>query len=167
MGGPHGNEFWVFSNSEMNGRNSIKYRWKHGIICLVPIFPSWVIVLKLSKKSTFFCNFVLTVARNLKSVGAIYIYASERSCCALWENGNCLLYTMACCFWDIRVWNTRIFDILIASILFFQTPINNKYHFLKEHHENFQMRYLTCFNRLRFRAEVSTKFQKYLTIWLP
>ena len=36
----------------------------NGVICLVSIFPSCVMVLKLSKK-VHFCNFVLTSARNL------------------------------------------------------------------------------------------------------
>ena len=53
-GGPHENEFWVFSNSEMNITNR-KSRW---VISLVSMFPSWVMVFKLSKK-------VLTSARNL------------------------------------------------------------------------------------------------------
>ena len=34
-------------------------------------------------------------------------------------------------------------------------PINH--HFLKECSENFQMKYVNCFNRLRFLAEVSMK----------
>ena len=38
--------------------------WKKGVICLVSMFPSWVVVLKLSKK-VYFCNIVLTSARNL------------------------------------------------------------------------------------------------------
>ena len=37
---------------------------KNGVICLVSMFPSLVMVLKLSKKCIF-CNFVLTSARNL------------------------------------------------------------------------------------------------------
>ena len=41
-----------------------KSRWKNGVICLVSMLPSWVTALKLSKKC-FFCNFVLTSARNL------------------------------------------------------------------------------------------------------
>ena len=41
-GGPHKNEFYVFSNLEMNITNSKsgKSRWKNGIICLVSMFPS-------------------------------------------------------------------------------------------------------------------------------
>ena len=46
--GPHGNKFWVFSNSEMNVGNSVKSKWKNEVICLIPVFPSWVLVLRLS-----------------------------------------------------------------------------------------------------------------------
>ena len=38
---------------------------KNRFICLVSMFPSWLMVLKLSKKVLFFFNFVLTSARNL------------------------------------------------------------------------------------------------------
>ena len=37
---------------------------KNGVICLVSMFPSQFMVLKLSKK-VHFCNFVLTSARSL------------------------------------------------------------------------------------------------------
>ena len=67
---------------------------KKWVICQVAMFPSSVMVLKLSKKFIF-CNSVVTLARNLKSVEAIYIYASKISLYALLENGNCLLYSMA------------------------------------------------------------------------
>ena len=53
------NEFWVFSNSEMNftNRYSRRSRWKKfGVICVVSMFPSWVMILKLSKK-VHFCQF--------------------------------------------------------------------------------------------------------------
>ena len=50
-GTPDKNEFWVFSNSEMlNVTNRVgKLDGKNGVICLVSMFPSWVIVLKLSR----------------------------------------------------------------------------------------------------------------------
>ena len=57
-GGPHENEFWVFSNSEVNITvRSEKVDEKNGVNCLVSQFPSWVMVLKLSKKVRFwqFC----------------------------------------------------------------------------------------------------------------
>ena len=37
---------------------------KIGVICLISMFPSRIMVLKLSKKC-FFCNFELTSARNV------------------------------------------------------------------------------------------------------
>ena len=74
------------------------------MICLVPMFPSWVMVLKLSKKCSF-----STLARNLKPVEAIFIYASKRSRYVLWEHGNYLLYTMAYCFGDIKVGSRKSF----------------------------------------------------------
>ena len=37
---------------------------KNGVVCLVSMFLSWVMVLKFYKK-WIFCNFVLTLARNL------------------------------------------------------------------------------------------------------
>ena len=44
-------------------------------------------VLKLYKKCIF-CNFVLTLTKNLKSVEAIYIYASKSFYYVLSENSN-------------------------------------------------------------------------------
>ena len=57
----------------------------NGVICVVFMFPSWVMILKLSKK-VHFCNFVLTSVKKSKYVKAIYIYASETSRYALSEN---------------------------------------------------------------------------------
>ena len=49
---PHKNEFWVFLKSEMNITNrSKKVDEKSGAFSLVSMFPSWVMVLKLSKKA--------------------------------------------------------------------------------------------------------------------
>ena len=47
---------------------------KNGVICLFSMFPSWVLVLKLFKKS------------HLKPVKAIYMYASASSHYACSEN---------------------------------------------------------------------------------
>ena len=62
--GSHENEFWAFSNSEMNVTNSYggKSRSKTGVVRLAFMFPSGVMVLKLSKKVDFL---VLVLARNL------------------------------------------------------------------------------------------------------
>ena len=58
---------------------------KNGVICLVSMFPSWVMVLKLSKK-VHFLQFCADLSKKSKSVKAIYIYASESSHYTLWEN---------------------------------------------------------------------------------
>ena len=59
---------------------------KNRVIYLVSILLSRVMVLKLSKKCPF-SNLILISVRTLKSIKAIYIYASERSCFALLGNG--------------------------------------------------------------------------------
>ena len=58
---------------------------KNGVICLVSMFCSWVMVLKLSKKVQFlqFCD---DLSKKLKSVKAMYIYVSESSQYTLSEN---------------------------------------------------------------------------------
>ena len=121
---------------------------KNGVICLVSIFPSRVMVLKLSKKLQYF-QYCADLSKKSKYIKAIYIYASERARCALSENGI-VYYAMIYCFEDIRVWSQRsllnfcwvsiFFDILIANISWTvsQTPINHS-HFLKQCDENFQM----------------------------
>ena len=53
-------------------------RAEKGAICLVSMFLSWVMVLKLSKK-VHFLRFCADLSKKSKSVKAIYIYASKRS----------------------------------------------------------------------------------------
>ena len=139
---------------------------KNGVICVVFMFPSWVMILKLLKKVHFF-HFVLTSAKMSK---AIYIYASEIYRYALSEN-VIVYYAMTSCFEDISVWNRRtllnfcwvsiVFDILIANISWTvaQTPINHII-FWKTVMRTFRSIYVNYFNTLRFLAEVSTKLQK-------
>ena len=57
-----------------------------GVICLVFMFPFWVMVLKLSQK-VHFLEFCVDIGKKSKSIREIYIYASERFCYALSENG--------------------------------------------------------------------------------
>ena len=137
---------------------------KNGIICLVSMFFSWVMVLKLSKKVHFlqFC----TDLTKFNSIEAIYTYASQRSPYTLSENGivyNAMIY----CFGDIRAWSWRIslnfcrfsiFNILITNISWTvaQTPINHTI-FSKNVVRTFRCIYEICFNWLRFLAELSTK----------
>ena len=63
---------------------------KNGVICLIPMFPSWVMVPKLSK-TAYFLRFCADLSKKSNSVKAIYIYASESSRYALSENSTCLL----------------------------------------------------------------------------
>ena len=61
---------------------------KKRVICLVSMFPSRIMVLKLSKE-VHFLQFCADLGK--KSINAIYIYASERSCYALSESGIFML----------------------------------------------------------------------------
>ena len=143
-----------------------KVDWKNRVICVVPMFPSWVMVLKLSKK-VHFLQFCADLSKKSKSIKAIYIYASERSRYALSENGI-VYYAMTYCFGDISVWSRRIllnfcwvsifFDILIANISWTVawTPINHTI-FWKSGKRTFRCIYVNCFNRLRFLSGGSTK----------
>ena len=74
---------------------------KKGVICLVSISPSRVMARKLSKKVPFF-QFWDDLSKKSKYIKAIYIYASERSSCALSEN-VILYYSAIYCFRVIRV----------------------------------------------------------------
>ena len=142
---------------------------KNGVIWVVFMFPSWVMILKLSEK-VHFSNFVLTLAKKSKYVKTIDIYASETSRYAVSEK-VIVYYAMTSCFEDISVWNRRallnfcwvsiVFDILIANISWMvaQVPINHII-FWKTVTKTFKSIYINCFNRLRFLAEVSTKLQK-------
>ena len=69
---------------------------KNGIIYLVSMFPSWVGVIKLSKK-VHFLQFWAEISKKSKSIKAIYIHASGRSRYALSKNG--IVYNaMTYCF---------------------------------------------------------------------
>ena len=74
---------------------------KNGVICLVSIFPSTAMILKLSKK-VHFLQFCAEFSQKSKYVKAIYIYAFERAHWTLSENGI-VYYAMIYCFGNIRV----------------------------------------------------------------
>ena len=59
---------------------------KNEVIFLVSMFPSYVMVLKLSKK-VHILQICPELSKTSKSIKAIYMYASERSRYALSENG--------------------------------------------------------------------------------
>ena len=74
---------------------------KIGVICLVSMFPSWVMVCKLSKKVNFL-QFCADLSKKSKSVEAIYIYASESSYYSLSESA--LIYGgLRHRLWDIAI----------------------------------------------------------------
>ena len=59
---------------------------KNGVICLVSMFPSRVMVLKLSKK-VYFLQFYADLSKKPKFVKAIYIFVCESCYYTLLENG--------------------------------------------------------------------------------
>ena len=143
-----------------------KKRWKNGVACLVPVFSSWIMVLKLSKK-LHVLKFCADFSKKSNSIKAIHIYASETSCSALSENGM-VYFDMTYCFGGIRVWCQRILlnfcwvsisDTLIANISWTvaQTPINHIMFWISVM-RTFWCIYLNCFHR--FLAEVSTNLAK-------
>ena len=71
---------------------------KNEVSCPVPMFPSWVRVLKVSKK----VHWNVSLCKKCKSIKDIYIYASERSHYALSENAI-FYYAMTYCFGNISV----------------------------------------------------------------
>ena len=55
---------------------------KIGVVCLVSIFPSWVMVCKLQ----WFLQFCAELSKKSKSVKASYIYSSKSSHYTISEN---------------------------------------------------------------------------------
>ena len=74
---------------------------KNCVICPVFMFPSEVMVLKLSK-NVHFLQFRAGLSKKSKYIKAIYIYASGSSRCELSEKGI-LYYAMTYFFGDIEV----------------------------------------------------------------
>ena len=72
---------------------------KNGVICLVSMFPSSVMVLKLSKQ-VHFLQICTDLSQRTKSVKAIYIYGSESSYYSLSENDMVYRYLIHYS-WDI------------------------------------------------------------------
>ena len=70
---------------------------KNEVICLVSIFSSRVMALKLSKK-VHFLQFFADLSKKAKSVNAIYIYASHYT---ISENGMGNR-GLSLCSWDIN-----------------------------------------------------------------
>ena len=152
---------WIFQTVR-----SEKVDEKNGVICLVSMFPLWVMVLKLSK-NLHFLQYCADLTKKSRSIEAIYIYASERSPYALSENGI-VHYVMTYSFRDISVWSRKILlNFCWVSIFFYisitniswtlaQTSINHSI-FWTRVMRTFRCIYVNCFNRLRIFVEVSTK----------
>ena len=132
------------------------------------MFPSWVMVLKLTKKVRFL-QFCADLSKKSKPIKVIYIYASERSCYELSENGI-VYHAMIYHFEGIRVWSRRIslnfcwvcifFDILISWTVA-QTPKNHIIFRISVIRTLYaRCIYVNYFSKLRFLAEVSTRLQK-------
>ena len=98
---------------------------KNGVICLVSMFPSWVMVLKLSKK-VYFLQFCTDLKKKFKSIKAIYMYASERSRYALSQSGI-FCYAITYYFGDLWFEDGTVKFLLInnISLTVAQTPINH------------------------------------------
>ena len=62
-----------------------KVNEKNWVICLVSMFPSWVMVCKLSRK-VHLLQFCADLIKNSKSAQVIHLYASESSHYTLSEN---------------------------------------------------------------------------------
>ena len=117
-----------------------------GVICLVFMFPSWVMVLKLSKK-VYFCDFVLTPAENLSLLEqSTYMHI------CLWKVSLCTFrkwYCLLCYdlrFGDIRVWSEIILlNFCWISIFFYIYLMSSgsepykPYYFWKECNESFHL----------------------------
>ena len=102
---------------------------KNGVICLVTMFPSWIMSLNFIKKFK-------ELSKKSKSVKATYVYAPKGL--VLYFQKMAIVYSaMTYCCGDIRVgsqivllnfyWLGILFDILIENISWTaaQTPINH------------------------------------------
>ena len=122
-------------------QTAVKVDEKNGVICLVSMFPSCVMVLKLSKKMYFFFLRLCTnLSKKSKFIKTIYMYTSY----------GIVYCAMTYCFGDIRVWIRRtLLNFCWASqhlFWYFNCYYHERwlrplklYHFLKEWNENFQM----------------------------
>ena len=133
------------------------------------MFPSWFMVLILSKK-VYFLQFCGDLSKKYKFIKAIYIYVLK-DLVTHFQKMVLLVMLWFTVSGYIRVWSRRIllnvcwvrtfYDILIANISWTvaQTPIIHNI-FWKGVMRTFICIYGNCFNRLRFLAEVSLNWNK-------
>ena len=84
-GRPHETNFDIFQIKKWTWQTVQKVDEKNGVICLVSFFPSWVMVLKLSK-IVHFLQICADLSKKSISIKANYLYLSERPHYALSEN---------------------------------------------------------------------------------
>ena len=133
------------------------------------MLPSWVMVIKLSKK-VHFCNFVLTLARNpclLKQFTYMHLkvltthYQKMVSFIMLWLIVSEILAFKVDVFCLISAESAFFKNILIVNISWrvVKTPIYQII-FWKSVMRTSRCIYVNCFNRLRSLREKSTELQK-------
>ena len=72
-----GEDFESSSNTKTNvTKGAEKVNEKNGVICLVSMFSSWVMVVKLSKR-VHFLQICAELSKKSKPIKAIYIFAFE------------------------------------------------------------------------------------------
>ena len=128
---------------------------KNGVICVVFMLPSWVMILKLSKKCIF-SILCWPQQKNLSMLKQFNTYMNLKGLVTHFWRYQCLKSKNS-----HFCWVSIVFDILISNISWTvaQTPIKHII-FWKTLIRTFISIYVNCFNRLRFLAEVSTKLQK-------
>ena len=84
-GGTHENKFWHNTKWISQTVRAQQVDEKNGVLCLVSFFPSWVIVLKLSKIVNFL-QICAGLSKKSKSIKATYLYPSQRPHHALSKN---------------------------------------------------------------------------------
>ena len=141
---------------------------KNGVLCLVSMFPSWIMVIKLSKKCIFW-NFVVTSARNLSLLKQfrykhlnVFITLFQKM---VWFVGDWgIFYDVLAIKISKKMPNqqklnlTKYFDFKRSKTV--SHSIISNATFWKCVTRPFRCIYVNCFDRLRFLAEVSTKLQK-------
>ena len=125
-------------------------------------------VLHLSKK-VYFCNFVLTSARNMILLQQItYMYLKGLVTHFQKMVLFIMLWLTITRYWGLKSKNfvkfllsQHFFDILMSNFSWtvVQVPINHII-FWKSVMRNVRCIYVYCFNRFRFLPEISTKLQK-------
>ena len=115
-------EYFQIQKWILQSLRSEKIDQKNGVICLVSMFPSRFMVLKLSKKMHFW-NFLLTSVRNL-SLLKQFTYMHLKGLVMHFQK-MVLFIMLIYCFGYISVWIRRIFSNSCWFSIFFDISIAN------------------------------------------